>query len=326
MARYFSDIIKVILIGLLATAAHAWEPTKPITVIIGNKPGSGNEIGFRALSAVVNKTKPDVTFIIELKPGGDGTIAMNAMYAAKPDGYTISIPSYMGTFVTNDIWQKDLMKYQYNSFTNVLGMGKSPLTIVANHKSKINTVAELVTLVRTTTKPINVAVGGGAHRMTYEYFMLQAGGNKNLVKAVPFAGPLPAVTAVASDDIIEFGIMPVSVALPLIQAGKVKVIGITGERRLTNLPNAEPIKVNGHYIDVFAAWAMVLPPNTPQEIVQWYLDAFTAAVKSPEIKHYYDDNLIFVEEKDLTPAGFSRSIEQLRGVWIPFSQKVNLLN
>jgi tripartite-type tricarboxylate transporter receptor subunit TctC len=317
-------IVSILLLSIATASVAAWEPTKPITVLIGNKPGSGNELGFRALSAVVNKSKPDVTFIVELRPGGEGTVAMNALYAAKPDGYTVSIPSYMGTFVTNDIWEKDLKKFQYNSFTNVMGMGKSPLTIVANYKSKINTVAELVNLVRTTNSPINFAIGGGAHKMTYEYFMMQADGNKQLVKSVSFLGPLQAVTAVASDTSIEFGIMPISIALPLVQSGKVKVIGITGERRLANLPNAEPIKVNGHYIDVFAAWAMVLPPNTPPEIVQWYLDTFIPTLRSPEVKRYYDDNLIFVEEKDLSPIGFLKSIEQLRGVWIPLSQKINL--
>jgi tripartite-type tricarboxylate transporter receptor subunit TctC len=320
MARYISYFIALIL---LPFAAFAWEPTKPITVLIGNQPGSGNEIGFRAISAVVAKTNP-ATFVIELKPGADSTIAMNHLYEAKPDGYTIAIPSYMSTFVTNDIWQKDIKKFQYNSFTNIFGMGKSPLTIVANPKSKINTVAELADLVKNTDKPITFATGGGAHRMTFEYFMLKAKGNKALVKTAQFPGPLQAVTSVASDAGTEFGIMPIAIALPLVQAGKVKVIGITGERKLDRLPSAEPILVGGSHIDVFAAWAMILPPNTPKEIVKWYQDTFVPALRSQEIKRYYDDNLIFLDEKELNPEGFARGIEKLRSVWIPLSQQVNL--
>lgn len=300
----------------------AWEPTKPVTVIIGNQPGSGNEIGFRVLSSVVK----DANFVIELKPGGDGVVSMNYMYDAKPDGYTIAIPSYMGTFVTNDIWQKDLKKYQYNSFTNVMGMGKSPLCIVANSKSVVNNYKELEQLVKNTNKPITFATGGGAHRMTYEFFMMKSKGNKEQVKFTQYPGPLQAVTAVASDSGIEFGILPVSVALPLIQSGKVKILGITGDRKLKNLPNVEPIKVGGSYIDVFAAWAMVLPPNTPKEVVKWYRDAFYSALHNPEVKKYYDDNLIFVDEKETNPEGFIEGIERLRGVWIPLSKQVNLLD
>ena len=317
---------KLLLTLLLVPAlAFAWEPTKPIIVLIGNQPGSGNEVGFRAISAIVMRDNPKANFIIELKPGADSVVAMNMLYDAKPDGYTIAIPSYMSTFVTNDIWQKNQKKFAYNSFTNVMGMGKSPLCIVANPTSKINTVPELINYVQHTTKPITVAIGGGAHRMTFEYFMYIAHGNKDLVKTSQFPGPLQAVTATASDAGFEFGIMPVAIAKPLIDAGKVKLIGVTGERRVSAYPKVEPIQVNGKHIDVFAAWALILPPGTPSEIVAWYQRNFTPALESAEIKKYYDDNLIFLDKSELTPAGFARGIEKLRAVWMPLSQRVDLL-
>ena len=310
---------------LIPTLAFAWEPTKPITVLIGNQPGSGNEVGFRAISAIVMRDNPKANFIIELKPGADSVVAMNMLYDAKPDGYTIAIPSYMSTFVTNDIWQKNQKKFAYNSFTNVMGMGKSPLCIVANPTSKINTVPELVNYVQHTTKPVTVAIGGGAHRMTFEYFMYIAHGNKDLVKTSQFPGPLQAVTATASDAGFEFGIMPVAIAKPLIDAGKVRLIGVTGERRVSAYPKVEPIQVNGKHIDVFAAWALILPPNTSSEIVAWYTRNFVPALESIETKKYYDDNLIFLDKSELTPAGFARGIEKLRAVWMPLSQRVDLL-
>ena len=109
------------LLLLVPALAFAWQPTKPVSVVIGFQPGSGNEVGFRVLAAQVQKANPDVTFMVELKPGADSVLATNYLYEAKPDGYTISIPSYMGTFVTNDIWQKDIKKWQYNSFSYVMG-------------------------------------------------------------------------------------------------------------------------------------------------------------------------------------------------------------
>ena len=310
---------------LIPTLAFAWEPTKPITVLIGNQPGSGNEVGFRAISAIVMRDNPNANFVIDLKPGADSVIAMNMLYDAKPDGYTIAIPSYMSTFVTNDIWQKNQKKFRYDSFTNVVGMGKSPLCIVANPKSKINTVPELIDYVQHTTKPITVAVGGGAHRMTFEYFMYKAHGNKDLVKTSSFPGPLQAVTATASDAGFEFGIMPVAIAKPLIDAGKVKILGVTGERGVAYYPKAIPIIVGGSHIDVFAAWALILPPGTPSDIVAWYTRNFVPALESAKIKRYYDDNLIFLDKSELTPAGFGHGIEKLRATWMPLSQHVDLL-
>ena len=204
-------------------------------------------------------------------------------------------------------------------------MGKSPLCIVANPKSKINTDPELVDYVQHTNKPVTVAIGGGAHRMTFEYFMYIAHGNKDLVKTSQFPGPLQAVTATASDAGFEFGIMPVAIAKPLIDAGKVKLIGVTGEHRVKAYPKVEPIVVNGKHIDVFAAWALILPPGTSSEIVAWYTRNFIPALESAEVKRYYDDNLIFLDKRELTPAGFANGIEKLRATWMPLSQRVDLL-
>lgn len=306
---------------LLPALAFAWQPTKPVTVLIGFQPGSGNEVGFRVLSKQVQMANPDVKFIIELKPGADSVLATNLLAESAPDGYTISIPSYMGTFVTNDIWQKDIKKWQYNSITNVMGMGKSPMAIVANPASKVNTPKELNELLRTTNKPITFAVGAGAHRMTFEFIMENANGNRSLVKYAQHQGPLQAVTAVASDSGMEFGIMPVTIAKPLIDAGRVKLIGISGDKRVPGL-DAEPYKVNGQYINVFAAWALSLPPNTPAEIVDWYQKQFSAAIKTSEVQKYYKDNYIFVEPNELTPKGLGQHIEQLRAIWMPIGDKI----
>jgi len=315
--------IKKFLVALLFAPilAMAWQPIKPVTVIIGFQPGSGNEVGFRVLSKQVQLANPDVKFIIELKPGADSVLATNQLAAAAPDGYTISIPSYMGTFVTNDIWQRDLKTWQHNTITNVIGMGKSPMAIVAHKDSKVNTPQELNALLRDTTKPITFAVGAGAHRMTWEFIMDKSRGNRDLVKYAQHQGPLQAVTAVASDSGMEFGIMPVAIAKPLLDAGRVKLIGISGDKRVHGL-DAEPYRVGGQYINVFAAWALSLPPNAPKEIVDWYQQQFAAAIRTAEVQQFYRDNYIFVEPGELTPQGLAKHIEHLRSIWIPMGDKI----
>lgn len=314
---------KFIALALLPVAAWAWEPTRPVTVLIGFQPGSGNEVGFRVLAKQVQQANPNVKFVIELKPGADSVLATNALAESAPDGHTISVPSYMGTFVTNDIWQRDIKKWQYNSITNVMGMGKSPMAIVANPRSTVNTPSELNALLKTTTRPITFAVGAGAHRMTWEFIMDRAGGNRELVKYAQHQGPLQAVTAVASDAGMEFGIMPVAIAKPLLDAGRVKLIGISGDRRVTGL-DAEPYRVGGQHINVFAAWALSLPPNTPQEIVDWYQRQFSAAVRTQEVQAFYRDNYIFVEPTELTPRGLAQHIEALRATWMPVGDRIIL--
>jgi tripartite-type tricarboxylate transporter receptor subunit TctC len=129
-------IIAAILLTILANgSALAWEPTKPITVVIGNPTGAGNELAFRKLASIVEKQNPKVTFIIQNQPGADSVIAMNSFVKANPDGYAIALPSHMSTFVTNDVWQKSIMKFRYDEFTPVMTIGKSPLVLVAMPKA-----------------------------------------------------------------------------------------------------------------------------------------------------------------------------------------------
>ena len=312
---------------LIPALAFAWEPTKPVTVIIGNVPGAGNEVAFRKLAEIIEKTNPKFTYVVQNIPGADSTIANNKFLDAVPDGYTINIPSHMSTYVTNDIWQKDIKKFQYDSFIEVLTIGKSPLVLVANTKSTVNTPVEFVRHLAMSTKPINIAVGGGAHRTAYEFLMMHANANRDIVKPIRFNGPLPAVTSVAQYDGktgTEFGIMPLTIALPLIQAGKVKPIGFTGTRAVPEFPNVQMLNTVAPGINVYGAWALELPKGTPPDVVNWYQRTFTKAIRSKEYTEWRKINMVFYEESELTPAGLKKHIEELRATFLPVLQKIDL--
>ena len=233
----------------------------------------------------------------------------------------------MSSYVTNDIWEKNLKKYQWDSFVDVLTMGKSPLVLVASVKSDINTPEQFVRLIRTATSPVNVAIGGGAHRTAFEYLMDRGHGNKDQVKAIKFNGPAPAVTSVAQWDGkvgTEFGIMPIAVAKALIDANKVKPIGFTGTRKMPQYPGVPLLNSVAPGINVYAAWSIELPPGTDREITAWYQREFAAAVRSPEYREYTDANVIFYSEEELTPGGLYKHMTELRASFLPVLTKIDL--
>jgi tripartite-type tricarboxylate transporter receptor subunit TctC len=312
---------------LVPILAFAWEPTKPVTVIVGNSPGAGNEIAFRKLAEIVQKTNPNFVYVVQCMPGADSVVANNKVLESAPDGYTINLPSHMSSYVTNDIWEKNIKKYNYDSFNDVLTMGKSPLVLVASTKSDINTPEQFMRLIRTATSPINVAVGGGAHRTAFEYLLSKSKGNADTVKAIKFQGPVPALQSVAQYDGktgTEFGILPIAVAKGLIEAGKVKALGFTGSRKMHQYPNVPLLKDVAPGINVYAAWSIQLPPNTDKEIIAWYQKAFSAAVRSTEYKEYMDSQIIFYEESELTPAGLRKHMDELRATFLPVLSKLDL--
>ena len=321
-------LIKKLLIAtlLVPVLAFAWEPTRPVTVYIGNTPGAGNEMAFRKLAEIVQKRNPNFVYVVQNIPGADSVIANNRFLEAANDGYTINLPSHMSSYVTNDVWEKSIKKYNYDSFVDVLTMGKSPLVLVASVKSGINTPQEFVKYIQS-GRTINVAIGGGAHRTAFEYLMSKGNGNKDTVKPIKFNGPQPAVQSVASYDGktgTEFGIMPIAVAKALVDAGRVRPIGFTGTQKMAQFPNVPLLNIVAPGINVYAAWSIQLPPGTNKEIVEWYQKQFSAAVRSAEYREYTDANVIFYAEDELTPAGLKRHMDDLRAAFIPVLSKIDL--
>jgi tripartite-type tricarboxylate transporter receptor subunit TctC len=320
-------LLATLLLVTTSLVAQAWEPTKPVTVIVGNTPGAGNEIAFRKLAEIVQKTNPKFNYVVENRPGVDSVIAQNHFLTQPADGYTINLPSHMSTYVTNDIWEKNIKKFRYNDFVDVLTMGKSPLVLVASAKSTITTPEEFMRLIRVTGGPINIAVGGGAHRTAFEFLMEKGHGNRDQVKPIKFNGPAPAVQSVAQYDGrtgTEFGIMPIAVAKPLVDAGKVRAIGFTGTRKMSQFPDVPLLKDVAPGIRVYAAWSIELPKGTPPDIVDWYQKTFSVAIKSKEYAEWMDANVVFYEESELTPAGLRRTMEELRATFLPVLEKIDL--
>ena len=319
-------LMKKILVALLTTltlTAFAWQPTHSVKVLVGFAPGSGNEISFRKASSIVEKNNPGVNFIIENKPGADAVVSQNLLVSAEKNGHTISVPSHMSLFVTNDIWQKEVKKFDYNSFNTVLTLGQSPLALVANKSSLVDTPQQFLATVQSGHRDINIAVGGGAHQMAYEYIMLKTKGNQNKIRAVRYNGPQQAVTAVAGDKSVEFGIMPIAIARPLIDAGKVKLIGLTGDKVPEKIAGAPLLEDSIPGISVYAGWMVSLPPDTPKDISQWYQQEFAKAIKSKEYREWAINNYILIDEKQLNEAGVKKYAEQLRNNFKPIIEQLS---
>jgi tripartite-type tricarboxylate transporter receptor subunit TctC len=223
----------------------------------------------------------------------------------------------MSLFVTNDIWQRDIKKFEYDSFNNVVTLGQSPLALVAKSTSLVDTPQQFLATVKSNHRSINIAVGGGAHQMAYEYIMLKLAGDKTRIQAVRYQGPSQAVTAVAGDKDVEFGIMPIAIARPLIDAGKVKLVGLTGNRVPEKIAGAKLLEDSVPGISVYAGWMVSLPPGTAKEILDWYQREFSRAIKSKEYQDWARDSYILSPEDQLNAEGVKKYAATLRKNFAP---------
>ena len=300
--------------------AAAWEPTKPITVVVPNGPGAGNEIAFRMLAKNVEQNTK-VNFVYEYKPGAFDTVAMNYFASLPNDGYHISIPSCQSTYVASDIWYANQIKFNPMEFVPVTNMGKSPLAFYARPKSDVDTPEKFISDVKSGKRPINVGVGGAAHKLAVEYLVYNVKPAKDTVETIMYKGPAQVMQDVMS-GVVEFGVFPIAVGAPMVAAGKLKVIGIAGE---TVLPGLEKYKLMKDYIpglNVYACWNLILPKNTPQDVQDWYRKVFVPAINSKETKEFYQKQFIFVSDNEQSSEGVLASMHRLRQQWQPFVRKI----
>jgi tripartite-type tricarboxylate transporter receptor subunit TctC len=317
---------KILLaLALIPTLALAWQPPagKPVTATVGFAPGSGNEVSFRIVSSVAEKTNNmGNTFVVQNKPGAGEIVGVNWFAQQPATGLNLYIASQQGLFTATELWYPGQLKINPMDMEFVTTIAKSPLAVVANINSRVNTPEQFIERVKNPQAPVNVAIGATAHRIVLEYLMDHVKGNRQQVQAVLYKGPAQAVQDVAGNQ-AEFGIMPIAIAKPLIDAGRVKVIAITSEQRLSQLPKIPLWKDHVPGLNVYAAWMIMLPPGTPREQIDYYNRLFVPAINSPEAKKLFDENLMFAVKSEQTSEGVRAYISRLQSQWMPYTRKIN---
>lgn len=310
------------LLALVPAMALAWQPTKPVTVIFPNGPGAGNEISFRIVAEQIERTS-NVKFVSEYKPGADGNIAGNYFNSLLPDGHTIMVPACQSNWVTPDIWYSKMVKYDAQNWEPVANIARSPLAFWANPKSPINTPEDLVKLINSKSRPVNIAIGGGGHKLAVEYlttYLSVPGGDR--VETPMYKGPAQALLDVMGGA-VEFGVTPVAVGYPHVQAGKLKLIGIADTKVLPGLEKYPLMTAVVPNLSIHGCWNIVLPPGTPQEIQSWYNKNFVPVIRNAQSAEKFKENMMYITVNEHSPEGVRASMHKLRQQWQPIAKKIN---
>jgi tripartite-type tricarboxylate transporter receptor subunit TctC len=309
---------------VLSVAAHAFEAPRTVTVTTGFGPGSGNEVSFRAVAAIVEKQNPGTSYVVMQKPGGDEVVALNWFTAQNPvPGNNIYITSHQGPFTTMGRWYRDQMTFDPMKLEFVTTIAKSPLAVIAKSSSQTNTPKQLIERLRNTRETIYFGIGAGAHRLAFEYLVDKSNGNRDLVKSAMYRGPAQALNDVAGGH-VEFAIVPTAVAYGMYKSGQVKYIGLAGEQRLSLIPEVPLMQDTVPGMNVYAAWSIVLPPGSSPAQVKFYQDQFVPAIRSAEAKKFFEQNLMFTVPEEHSPEGMRRHIIDLRKQWLPYVEQINL--
>jgi tripartite-type tricarboxylate transporter receptor subunit TctC len=261
---------------LHAIAANDY-PTRPVTIVVPFPPGASNDTLARYEADVLGRALHG-NFVVENRVGASGEIGISFAAKANSDGYTllhapsaIAILPYIMKSVSYDL-DRD--------FTPVTLVGLTKFCLVVSPSLPVNSVADLIALAKAKPGELTFASAGIAtpHQIFAEQFKLMTGTD---MRHIPYKGAVPGLTDVASGNVsLEFA--DLTPALPLIQAGKLKLIAMLAPRRDPDFPDVPALAetVPGY---AGQSWqGFFARAGTPKPIVNALNAALVADLKKPE--------------------------------------------
>lgn len=270
----------LLLLGATSgVVAQTW-PSRPIVVISAFSAGNAADVIGRV---VLDQASRQIgqPFVIENRPGGGGTVGVNAAAKAEPDGYTVLLHS--STFSAQVILHKNLPYDPLTDFVPVVPLGIQPLVLVTGSSKPFKSAADLIAAAKANPGSLNYASAGiGATSHMAALGFLHAAGIK--AQHIPFRGPTEAFTEVVSGR-VDFFFLPLAPALHLVKDGKVRALVVGSAKRAPALPDVPTTAEIGLPGAAYHFWtALFVPAKTPSAIIDKLHAATAEALKVPVVQ------------------------------------------
>lgn len=260
---------------VLAAQSASTYPERPIRFVIGSAAGSGPDIIARVLSERLDKAW-NQRIVVDARPGLAGAISAEIAARASADGYTwLMMTSQL--FIATKVY-KGLKFDLERDFASIALIGTVPYVLVVNPQMPVKSVADLIQLTKTTELRHGSAGPGGGEHLCMVYFLHMAGAQ---MLHVPYKAITQALADVAGQEIhTTFAVVPA--ALPMVQGGRVKPIGVTSTKRAPLLPDVPPISDTVPGFENFGWYSVIAPKGTPVAVLEKVSAEVVKAVKEPE--------------------------------------------
>jgi tripartite-type tricarboxylate transporter receptor subunit TctC len=281
MIRLWLAIIGSVLVCANASAqSHAF-PERPIKIIVHLTSGSGSDTAARffgeKLAAVLGQP-----VIVENRPSANGVIAVMALKSAPADGYTILLTS-ISTLSINPVVVKDLPYDPIKDLKPISGLIRTTSVFLAPPDSKANTLAELIALAKTESKPPSYGSYAVGYRLAVEWLAGLTGVKFN---NIPYKGAAQMVTDVMGGR-LDFAISDLGGVDALIKAGKMKALAVTSEKRQARFPEVQTVIELGYAEYVNYPWiGLHVRAETPDDVTLKLADAMQKVLSTPEAREF----------------------------------------
>jgi tripartite-type tricarboxylate transporter receptor subunit TctC len=310
MKKHFFTLI-LSLLPVLALAQ--WQPTKPITVVYGIGPGSGNERAFSIPASLIER-EGRAKFINQHIPGVETVLGSNEFVKMPNDGHHIQVISIDATFIISELYNKQAMRYSLDDYTPVISIGKAPFVLIAHPGVLVNNMKEFVEYFRKDSRQIKIGIGTSGKIPTEHLFNL-IGVRDHQAISVPYKSGNQAALDVAGGH-LPFALLSAPIAYGLYLDGKVKFVAQTGSNRIEKIKTvslareALPGYVHENH------WGVMLPRGTDKAVVDWYTTELNRAMATDDNRQRREDALMDLDTRFTNPTAWRREIEQQRALWL----------
>ncbi|MFN7726409.1 MAG: Bug family tripartite tricarboxylate transporter substrate binding protein [Rubrivivax sp.] len=268
------------LLPVATALAQAW-PAKPVTLVVPFPPGGASDSVARTLGNHLQERLKQ-TFVVENKAGATGTIGAAQVKRAPADGSTFLVTS-LGPLVIAPHLLKNVPYDAGKDFDYITVAVQAPNVLVVPAASPHKTLADVLAHLKAQPEKMTFASSGNgsSDHLTAELFWLQTG---TTGVHVPYKGGGPAISDLLGGQ-VDAGFMNINSVIQHINAGKLKVLAITSEKRSPLLPQVPTLGESGvKGADVQSWQAVVAPKGLPADVRNKMHEALVAALNDPKIR------------------------------------------
>ena len=275
--------MKKILLLLLLAATQALAqtfPDKPLRLVVPFTPGGNVDIVARIVAQAMGEELKQ-SIVVENRPGANAAIGAEAVARAAPDGYTL----LLGTAETHALNPHLRKALPYDPLKDLAGVGivdRFPFSLVLAPKLGAADLRTFVAKAKAAPGKLNFASWGNGSTSKIAFEQLKQTAGIDLLH-VPFQGAAPAITAVAAGNVEAF-MVPLSVARPQAQNGRVALVAVTSAKREDSAPEVPTAAEQGLNVVISGWHVLAVPAATPAAVVAQLNRALNAATARADVR------------------------------------------
>jgi tripartite-type tricarboxylate transporter receptor subunit TctC len=291
-------------------------PSKPVRIIVPFAAGGGTDLTAR-ITAQKLSAKYGQPFIVENKPGAGGSVGTDIVAKSKPDGYTLVVVS--GSHTINPSLYKSLPYNTLKDFLAVSNLVSGPALMVVHPGVAASNVREFIALAKTKPGAFASSGNGSPPHLGGELFNALAGVQ---MVHVPYKGNGPAYADLIGGQ-VQVMFPNIATAMPLVKAGKLKVLAVTSRERTRIAPEIPTIAEAGLPEYELNSWfGLLAPAGTPAAIVNRLQQDIAKFYQEPQLRQTLMEQ--GVEPLASTPEAFTAQIQSETAYWAQMFKRIKV--